>query len=645
MADVLWEPAPERAAASAMEAFRKGVERKFGVVVADYAALHRWSVENRDEFWGEVWDFCEVVGEKGETVLEDGDRMLGSRWFSDARLSFAENLLCRADDSPAVIFQTEGGDRRELSFAELRAEVARCQAGLRACGVGEGDVVAGWLPNLPESLVGMLAANGLGAAWTSCSPDFGASGVLDRFGQVQPKVLLAVDGYRFKGKDLELGGKLAEIRAGLPDLTATVLIPFLRSGATLEGTVAWDDFLGEGHEPEFLPLPFDHPLYILYSSGTTGKPKCIVHGQGGVLLQHLKEHRFHCDLRADERLFYFTTTGWMMWNWLATGLASGATLMLYEGNPFHPGPEALWDFVQREGVNLLGTSAKYLDACAKAGLRPFETHDLSPVRTILSTGSPLMPESFDWVHEAVKPDVQLASICGGTDLVSCFILGNPLLPVRRGEVQCLGLGMAVEVWDSTGSPLVGEPGELVCTRSFPSMPIGFWGDEDGSLYRAAYFERYPGVWHHGDWVELRPEGGMVVRGRSDTTLNPGGVRIGTAEIYCQVERVEEVEEAVVVGRDTGDGDQEVALFVRLRDGVELDDTLRARIRDEVRTHASPRHVPAVIEEVADIPRTRSGKISEIAVRDVLHGRPVQNTEALQNPDALALYLPFALPGG
>ena len=335
----------------------------------------------------------------------------------------------------------------------------------------------------------------------------------------------------------------------------------------------------------------------------------------------------------------------MMWNWLATGLASGATLMLYEGNPFHPGPEALWDFVQREGVNLLGTSAKYLDACAKAGLRPAETHDLSPVRAILSTGSPLMPESFDWVHEAVKPDVQLASICGGTDLVSCFILGNPLLPVRRGEVQCLGLGMAVEVWDSTGSPLVGEPGELVCTRSFPSMPIGFWGDEDGSLYRAAYFERYPGVWHHGDWVELRPEGGMVVRGRSDTTLNPGGVRIGTAEIYCQVERVEEVEEAVVVGRDTGDGDQEVVLFVRLRDGVELDDTLRARIRDEVRTHASPRHVPAVIEEVADIPRTRSGKISEIAVRDVLHGRPVQNTEALQNPDALALYLPFALPGG
>ncbi len=639
MAKILWNPGEERVERSRLHDFLRRLPELGGPVLADYEALRVWSVEHREAFWSAWWEDAGVVGEKGAVVVEDGEAMPGARWFPQAELNFAENLLQREDDAPALLFRGEDGGRRELSYAELRQQVARLQGRMREWGIGPGDRVAAFLPNLPEAVVGMLAASSLGAAWSSCSPDFGVNGVLDRFGQIEPKLLIACDGYFYKGKAIDVRAKLDEIRAGLPSLEQTLLVPFADPEAELEAAQSWPELVEQGPAPElgFTRLPFDQPLYVMFSSGTTGKPKCIVHGQGGTLLQHLKEHQLHSDLRPGERLFYFTTTGWMMWNWLVTGLASGATVVLFDGNPFHPGPEALWDLVAEEGVHFFGTSAKYLDACKKAGLRPAQSHDLSALRAIASTGSPLVPESFDWVYQEVKADLQLASISGGTDLISCFALGCPTLPVRRGELQCRGLGMAVEVWDDDGQPIVGQPGELVCTHPFPSMPVGFWNDPDGAKYRAAYFEHYPGTWRHGDWVELTESGGMVIYGRSDATLNPGGVRIGTAEIYRQVEQVEQVEEAIVVGQDTGDGDQRVVLFLRLRAGLELDDDLRGHLRRTIRANATPRHVPAVIAQVADIPRTRSGKISEIAVRDVIHGRPVKNTEALANPEALELF--------
>ncbi|RMH05507.1 MAG: acetoacetate--CoA ligase [Planctomycetota bacterium] len=641
MDEILWRPTEELRQDSLLASYLRFLPELGGPRTADYADLWAWSIRERAAFWASVWDFCGVIGERGGTVLENGEAMPGSRWFPEARLNFAENLLAgaAAGPGPALVFRGEDGRRRELGGAELAELTARLAARLRAWGIRPGDRVAAVLPNSVEAVIGMLAASSLGAVWSSCSPDFGAAGVLDRFGQIEPKVLIACDGYSYKGRRLDIRDKLERIRAGLPGLEQTLLVPFADPAAELAGAVRWPDALGDGPAPslDFERLPFDHPLYVMFSSGTTGKPKCIVHGQGGTLLQHLKEHQLHSDLRPGDRVFYFTTTGWMMWNWLVSALASRATVLLFDGNPFHPGPEALWDFVAGERATFFGTSAKYLDACKKAGLEPARSHDLGALRTIASTGSPLVPESFDWVYAAVKPEVQLASISGGTDLISCFALGCPLLPVRRGELQCRGLGMAVEVWSPDGRPLIGEPGELVCTRSFPSMPTGFWNDPDGSRYRAAYFEHFPGVWRHGDWAELRPSGGMVIYGRSDATLNPGGVRIGTAEIYRQVEQIEAVEEAIVVGQDTGDGDQRVVLFVRLAAGRELDDALEDEIRARIRANASPRHVPAVIARVTDIPRTRSGKISEIAVRDVIHGRPVANTEALANPEALEQY--------
>jgi acetoacetyl-CoA synthetase len=638
MNPVLWQPDPSAVERSATARFRQHLAAAGLAVLDGFEPLRAWSVAEPAAFWGAWWESAGVVGDRGDRILEDPAAMPGARWFPDARLNFAENLLAGPDEAPALVFRGEDGRRVELGREELRAQVGRLQRRLREWGVGPGDRVAAFLPNLPETVVGMLAASSLGAVWSSCSPDFGVSGVLDRFGQVEPKVLLACDGYLYKGKSIDVRGKLAEIRAGLPSVEQLLLVPFADPDAAFEGAVRWDEALaGPPAAPVFSRLPFDHPLYIMFSSGTTGKPKCIVHGQGGTLLQHLKEHRLHVGLVPGERLFYFTTTGWMMWNWLVTGLASGATLVLFDGNPFHPGPEALWDLAVEEGVAVFGTSAKYLDACKKAGIAPRRSHDLGRMRAILSTGSPLVPESFDWIHEEVGPQIQVASISGGTDLISCFALGCPELPVRRGELQCRGLGMAVEVWDAGGRPVVGEAGELVCTRPFPSMPTGFWNDPDGARYRAAYFEHFPGVWRHGDWVELTESGGMVIHGRSDATLNPGGVRIGTAEIYRQVEQVDEVEEAVVVGQDTGDGDQRVVLFLRLRAGLELDDALRQRLRATIRANATPRHVPAVIAQVQDIPRTRSGKISEIAVRDVIHGRPVKNTEALANPESLEEY--------
>ena len=621
----LWQPSPERARATQLRAFLVEIERRTGVSIPDYPALHRWSVERRDAFWAALWDFCGVVGERGERALVDGDRMPGARWFPDARLNFAENLLARGGAGPALVARDETGARRALGWDELRAEVSKGAQALRAAGVRAGDRVTGYLPNGAEAVLAMLAAASLGAVWSSCSPDFGVQGVVDRFGQIEPRVLLAAAGYAYAGKHHDLRERVAEIARKLPSVERVAT-----SWAELTAPFA-------AREIAFERRPFDHPLYVLYSSGTTGPPKCIVHGAGGTLLQHLKEHRLHVDLRPDDVFFYFTTTGWMMWNWLASGLASGATLVLYDGSPFHPGPEALFDLARDERVSIFGTSAKFLDAARKAGLCPRRTHDLARLRAILSTGSPLAPEGFDFVYDAIATDVQLASISGGTDIVSCFVCGDPTGPVWRGECQVPGLGMAVDVLDDAGRPAPPRvAGELVCTRPFPSMPVGFWNDPDGSRYRAAYFERFPGVWHHGDFAEWTEHGGIVIHGRSDATLNPGGVRIGTAEIYRQVEQLEEVQEALAIGQPW-QGDLRVVLFVRLRDGLGLDDALRDRIRRRIRQNATPRHVPAVIAQVADIPRTKSGKIVELAVRDVVAGRPVKNREALANPEALELF--------
>jgi len=607
----------------------------------DYEALWRWSVDAPEAFWCAIWDFAGVVGERGEPAVRDRERMPGARWFPQARLNFAENLLRRRDDSPALVFRGEHGERRELSWRALHGEVSVLRQAFEAQGIAAGDRVAAWLPNLPEAISAMLAAASLGATFTSCSPDFGASGVLDRFGQVEPRLLLAVDGYHYGGKRHDVLPKLAEVVAKLPSVERTVVVPYGGGAGSLAGIrqAVWlEDFVGglAPGEIDFARLPFDHPLYVLYSSGTTGPPKCIVHGAGGTLLQHVKEHLLHTDVHPGDGLFYFTTLGWMMWNWLASALASEATLHLYDGSPFHPEATVLFDYLEQERTAVFGTSAKFLDAARKAGVDPARSHDLASLRTILSTGSPLAPESFDWVYAHVKADVHLASISGGTDIVSCFVAGDPTGPVHRGEIQVRALGMAVDVFDDEGRPVVGQKGELVCTQSFPSMPLGFWNDPDGVRYHAAYFERFPGVWCHGDFVERTEHGGLVIQGRSDAVLNPGGVRIGTAEIYRQVEGLDAVEEAIVVGQEWRE-DVRIVLFVKLRPGHALDDALVAEIRQRIREHASPRHVPAFVLEVPEIPRTRSGKIVELAVREVLHGRPVRNREALANPEALEFF--------
>ena len=624
--------------------------------LGDYAALHHWSVTHSEAFWGAVWRFTGVVADERpgrdpwDAVLVGGDRMappapgLGPRWFTGARLNFAENLLRRRDAADAIVSWDERGRRRGLSFADLAAEVARIAGALRRSGVTAGDRVAGFVPNGPEAIIAMLAAASIGAVWSSCSPDFGAKGVLDRFGQIRPKVLFACDGYRYAGKRIDLRDRVREVAESLPDLAAVVGFGWLEDRpdwSSVPKAVTWEAFAqrGAGEPLRFTRLPFDHPLYILYSSGTTGLPKCIVHSAGGTLLQHLKELVLHTDLRADDRIFYFTTCGWMMWNWLVSSLAVGATVVLYDGAPLAPDPAILWRLAAEERLAVFGTSAKYLALAEKEGVRP-ATFDLRPLRAILSTGSPLAPASYDWVYSAVKPDVRLSSISGGTDIVSCFALGDPTGPVYRGELQCLGLGMAVEVWDAGGKRVVGEPGELVCTRPFPAMPVAFWDDPEGRKYREAYFDFWPNVWRHGDWAEITPRGGLVIYGRSDATLNPGGVRIGTAEIYRQVELEEEVVESLVVGQNWGD-DVRIVLFVRLRPGLELTDALRDRIRRRIRGACSPHHVPKKILQVADIPRTLSGKIVELAVREVIHGRPVKNQDALANPQALELYKDLA----
>ena len=637
----LWQPAPEQIASTNVTRFAREASLRWGRNFEEYVDLHRWSVEAPEEFWLNIWDWTGVIG-TGDTepVVVDREQMPGARWFPNIRLNFAQNLLRRQDAALALIFQAEDKVTRSLSFAELYAQVARLADGLKQAGVVPGDRVCGFMPNMPETVAAMLASASVGAVWSSCSPDFGVQGVLDRFGQISPKVLFSADGYWYNGKTHDSLEKLREITNGLPSLEHTVVVPLISDKPELSsnpGARLITDFETDAMQIDFEILPFDHPLYIMYSSGTTGVPKCIVHGAGGSLLKHLVEQQLHVDLRPNDRLFYFTTCGWMMWNWLVSGLASGATVVLYDGSPFFPDGNVVFDLVMREQVGVLGTSAKYIDAIAKAGLRPRETHDLSHVRTILSTGSPLIPESFDYIYDAVSDTACLSSISGGTDIMGCFIGGNPNLPVWRGEIQCPILGMQIEVWNDGGAKVSdGEKGELVCVNAFPSMPIGFWDDPEDSKYKAAYFEKFPGVWCHGDYISVTEHGGIVVFGRSDAVLNPGGVRIGTAEIYRQAERIEQVLESLVIGQQWK-GDVRVVLFVRLREGEELDDALRARICSEIRQNTTPRHVPAKVIQVEDIPRTKSGKIVELAVRKIVHGEPVLNREALANPEALDLF--------
>ena len=632
----LWQPSAERVASANMTRFMRACGFE------DYAALYAWSVAQPEAFWPKVWTFCGVIGDQGSgPVLVDREKMPGARFFPNARLNLAENLLRRRDGGDAIVFWGEDKVTRRLSFRQLHDQVSQCAQALRAIGVVEGDRVAGYLPNMPEAVIAMLAATSLGAVWSSASPDFGVKGVLDRFGQIEPKVLFAAEGYYYNGKGFDCIEKVEAILRDMPSVKRTVIIPYTRDtkGRTLPvNAVGWAEFL-EPHQPTeitFNRVPFNHPAYVMFSSGTTGAPKCIVHGVGGTVLQHLKELRLHSDVHDNDRVFYFTTCGWMMWNWVVSSLGCNATLLQYDGSPFHPSGNILFDYADAENITLFGTSAKWIDAVHKAGLEPIKTHSLASVRTMTSTGSPLAPESFDFVYRKIKHDVCLSSISGGTDILSCFALGNPILPVWRGELQCRGLGLAVDVFDDVGKPVRGAKGELVCTKPFPCMPIQFWNDPGGTKYHAAYFERFANVWCHGDYVELTAHDGMIIHGRSDAVLNPGGVRIGTAEIYRQVEQAPEVVESLVIGQDW-DNDVRVVLFVKLRDGLTLDDALRNRLRKQIRQNASPRHVPAVILQVADIPRTKSGKIVELAVRDIVHGRPIKNREALANPEALELY--------
>ena len=634
---VCWTPTSRQIEAAQLTIFARQASEQSGLNLQKSEDLYAWSIDDREAFWGLVWDRAPIIAsERGDKVLLDGDKMPGARWFPQARFNFAENLLRNADDREAVVFRGEDRVKQRYTRRELYAKVAKLAAALRGFGVVPGDRVAAYMPNLPETIIAMLATSSIGAIWSSCSPDFGVTGVVDRFRQIEPRILIAANGVYYNGKSFDNGEKITAIRDEIPSIEQVIVVPYIGSGGKLdEGMSWWPDVLN-GCDDTIIPfaqLPFDHPLYILFSSGTTGVPKCIVHGAGGTLLQHMKEHQLHCDLRAGDRMFYFTTCGWMMWNWLVSALASEAVVMLYDGSPFYPDGNVLWDYAQEEKITLFGTSAKYIDALQKAHLSPGATHDLSALRTICSTGSPLAPASFDYVYEHIKQDVNLASISGGTDIVSCFALGNAVLPVIRGELQCRGLGLAVEVYDDKGQTAGHEKGELVCTKPFPSMPVGFWNDPSGEKYHAAYFARFKNIWCHGDYVRLTEQDGMIIYGRSDAVLNPGGVRIGTAEIYRQVEQLDEVMESIVIAQEYQE-DVRLVLFVIVREGVALDEGLVDKIKKQIRANTSPRHVPAIVLQVTDIPRTKSGKIVELAVRDVVHGKEINNLEALANPQAL-----------
>ncbi len=656
----VWTPDPRHAAHSQLARFHHLMRANHGAasVGDDYAHLHAWSVRERATFWRDLWRVCDIAASAIDggnpsspagvalDVMAPSSTEGGPRWFPNARLNYAEHLVRHRDNHTALVAWTERGWTRSWSYAELFAEVSRVSQGLKAIGVRKGDRVAGFMPNVAETVIAMIATTALGAVWTSCSPDFGTKGVLDRFGQVEPTVLFVTDGYRYAGRAIETLERARDLCAALPSVKHLIVVPYLKAEPSLRGlpdAIAWHD-LGRDEPNDLFPVTrvaFDHPLFIMYSSGTTGLPKCMVHGHGGTLLQHFKEHMLHGDLRRDSRIFFYTTCGWMMWNWLVSALAVGATVVLYDGSPVpQRETDILWRLAHEERITHFGVSAKFLAMAEKLEHTPARDRPLPDLEVIYSTGSPLADHSYDWVSRAVSPDVRLSSISGGTDLISCFALGAPTLPVHRGELQCLGLGMAVEVWDADGVPVIGMPGELVCTKPFPSMPVAFWNDPDGAKYRAAYFETYAGVWRHGDWAQRTAHHGLVILGRSDTTLNPGGIRIGTAEIYRQVEQIPEVLESMVIGQDVivdGTPDMRIVLFVRLRDDATLDGDLRRVIRDRIRANATAHHVPKVIIAVPDLPRTVSGKITELAVRETIHGRAVLNTDALANPESLEFF--------
>jgi acetoacetyl-CoA synthetase len=636
---ILWQPSERAIEEAQITQFARQIVRKRRLELNSYPEFYRWTVDHPEEFWSDVWDFCGVIASRrGSSVLVDGDKMPGAHWFPEARLNFAENLMRRGDRGDAFVLWDERGFQRRVSFADLYSDVSRAVQALQALGLRAGDRAAAFIPNIPEAGMLALAALSQGIVWSSCSPDFGVDGVVERFGQIEPKVLFCADGYRYHGQEHDTLERVREIVERLPTVRKAVVVPCLDEHVDVSDVpkaVRLDEWLRRytAGAIAFAQLPFDHPVYILFTSGTTGKPKCIVHGAGGALLQNLKMHKLQFDVRPGDRFFYFCTTNWVVWNLLFAALCAEASVMLYDGSPFARNGKILFDYAGEERFTHFGTSAKYIDAMAKRGLRPRDTHQLAALRMVLSTGSPLAPESFDYVYDAVKNDVCLSSISGGTDIMAAFADANPILPVYRGELQCRSLGIAVEVFDEEGNTLVGEKGELVCTKPFPSMPLGFWNDRGDERYHAAYFAKYPNVWCHGDWSELTERGTMIIYGRSDATLNPGGVRIGTAEIYRVVERIAEVEEAVAIGQ-IWQSDTRVVLFVKLRDGQTLDAELEERIRSDIRRHASPRHVPARIVQVADIPRTKNGKVVELAVKAVVHGMPVPNTDALANPDAL-----------
>lgn len=637
----LWEPSEQRVRDSNMYRFMQDVNRRYGKHFTGYDELYAWSVDNIEAFWAEMWRFAGIISSQDyDAVVDDLSRFPGADWFPGSRLNFAENLLRFRDGQTALIFRGEDKVRRSLTYQELYAATAKLAFAMHQVGVTAGDRVVGFMPNMPESIIAMLAATSIGACWSSCSPDFGFKGVLDRFGQIKPKVLFTADGYFFKGKTIDSLARVAQIASAIPSIEKVIVVPYTRPGAELgdlRNAVHYDDFCtNDADGIEFAQLPFGHPLYIMYSSGTTGLPKCMAQSAGGVLIHQMKELILHTDLKREDTIFYFTTCGWMMWNWLTTSLAVGATLVLYDGNPFHPGPDALWQMAEDEKISVFGTSAGYIAALKSTRVKPGKEFDLAPLKALLSTGSPLSIEDFHFVYEEVKQDLQLASISGGSDLNGCFALGNPMGPVYEGELQCRGLGMKVFAYDEDGAPVIGRQGELVCTAPFPSMPIYFWDDPDGEKYHSAYFDRYPGVWTHGDYVEVTESGGLVMHGRSDATLNPGGVRIGTAEIYCIIERIEAVEDSVVVGQQW-QNDTRVILFVKLNPGYALTDELRQRIKQEIRQHASPRHVPAKIIAAPDIPYTLNMKKVELAVQKMIHGREVRNRDALKNPEALDFF--------
>ncbi len=642
MSNILWTPDPEKSGSTQMEQFRQHINRRWNLALKDYQELYYWSIENTAGCWAAIWEFADIIhSQPYQQVVDDPEKMPGAKWFSGSRLNYAENLLRYRDEHIALYFQGEGQPLQSMTYNQLFREVEKVAQALRTQGVKTGDRVAGFMPNRPETVVAMLATASIGAIWSSSSPDFGIKGVLDRFSQIEPKILFAADGYFYNGKVFNSLDKLKNILSKLPSVQKVVVVPYTRLNpdiSHIKKGVLYRDFLpADKIEPlQFEQLPFDHPLYIMYSSGTTGLPKSIVHSAGGTLIQHLKELRLHTDLKREDTIFYFTTCGWMMWNWLVTSLAAGATVVLYDGSPFYPNSSAMWRLTQDLGITVFGTSAKFIAACEAAGEQPVKNYNLSTLRTILSTGSPLVEENFDYVYQSVKPDVQLASISGGTDLISCFALGNPTLPVYRGELQCRGLGMAVKAFDMSGKPVLNQKGELVCTKAFPSMPIYFWNDPEGEKYRHAYFQTFPGVWHHGDYIEINDHGGVKIYGRSDATLNPGGVRIGTAEIYRVVEALPEIDDSLVVGQEWK-GDERVILFIKLNSDVQLDQRLTGRIKAVIREQCSPRHVPAKIIPIADIPYTINGKKVEVAVKKIINGYEVVNQDALVNPESLDLY--------